>query len=530
MEIKDITKECVRRSSVKTLPRIMNSHEMSLRALWIVGFLALFGICFCQVWVILQDYFEYSLVMTVSESKLDLTKNDVEVPNIMICNLNPVESNANFQPFVTRSVEEFLEKVEEVTSCENKTCSLEDEFALQHIKQFSTTYVGYFGYIGLRAVKLLGHKADNLIADCVLHIENGGFSREIKCAESNITVTRDVLQQEYAVCTSISFYPENYNYKWAVTGLSLVLHLDNFNDQFKNKLFFDSSGSVNQGSGALISLYEPGTFPMITTASEIVSAGMATRIGYQIETTKILNEPYGSCDQDSTIFIFDNPYKYTEDICRINCASVAVFSTCGCIHAETSKGIFLKDAQFNAKRVNLCFNLNERNFPELMANYDCLRNLMLDNDLDLDCYTECPRRCQVHQYSSTVSAVKWPRNTQYKAIYESILADKTYAWRYKALEKDCTEENCSLAEQREQEKLIESNLAKVNIFLKNDRHITSEETPKTSFSILISQLGATLNLWCGITLVIIIEFFEYIILLFLEKSKLKRNVVRDLKI
>ncbi len=281
----------------------------------------------------------------------------------------------------------------------------------------------------------------------------------------------------------------------------------------------------------MISLYEPGTFPMITSASEIVSSGMATRIGYQIDTTTILNEPYGTCDPDSTHKIgpIEEPFKYTEELCRIHCATVEVYETCGCIHGPTSHGIFLSDFGVSGKRRNLCFN-PMRGTSELLDNFKCMQNMMANNDLDLTCYAECPRRCQVHQYSTTVSAIKWPRKTQYKSIYENTLANKSYAWRYEALKRDCTEEYCNLTERWEQTDLIESNLAKVNIFLKNDRHITSEETPKTSFSILVSQLGATLNLWCGITLVILIELFEYIILLFLEKSKLRRNVVGNMKI
>ncbi len=142
----------------------------------------------------------------------------------------------------------------------------------------------------------------------------------------------------------------------------------------------------------------------------------------------------------------------------------------------------------------------------------------------------CQPRCTTHQYLTTVSAVKWPRKSQYKAIYDNILANKTYAWRYEVLKKDCIEENCTLTERWEQEELIESNLAKVNIFLKNDRHIITEEKPKTTFSILVSQLGATLNLWCGITVVIFIELLEYVILLFLKKSQLKQDTVRNMNI
>ena len=98
---------------------------------------------------------------------------------------------------------------------------------------------------------------DGLIAGCILHVENHGFSRELECESysDRIFVYKHV-ELKYATCLSISFPAQNDT--WIVTGISLTLHLDNFDDQFRNNVFFESSGSVNQGSGALISLYEPG--------------------------------------------------------------------------------------------------------------------------------------------------------------------------------------------------------------------------------------------------------------------------------
>ena len=258
---------------------------------------------------------------------------------------------------------------------------------------------------------------------------------------------------------------------------------------------------------------------------------MATQIAYQIDTKKILNVPYGKCldenDEGSVISMFNQKYQYTEEVCRTHCATSAIFNACGCIHVETSKGVVLGDIQAHAARGNACLSFR-RNTSELMEKYLCLQDVMQSADVIQSCYNSCPIRCKVNQYSTTVSSVKWPRKTQYNAIYESIIANKTFAWRYASLKKDCSRENCTLTERLEQQDLIKSNFAKVNIFLKNDRHITSEEKPKTTFSVLTSQLGATLNLWCGITVVILIEFVEYIILIFLEKARLRSNSVTDI--
>ncbi len=260
MEIKSITEDCARRSSLKGLPRIMNSREKSLKVLWIFGILVFFAICIGQVWMILGDYLEYSAIITVSETQLDFTENGVQLPNIKICNLNPIQSDHKLTldtGEAITSVGEFLHIVDNATSCTNKNCTTTEEYILNDIKLYSTTYEGYFSYVGYRALHALGHTADNFIADCVLHVENQGFTRELDCDTSSdrVLITQHV-SIKYGICLLITFPLQNDT--WIVTGVSLTLHLDNSDDQFQNNLFFDSAGSVNQGSGALISLYEPG--------------------------------------------------------------------------------------------------------------------------------------------------------------------------------------------------------------------------------------------------------------------------------
>ncbi len=536
MEIRDITKDCARKSSLKGLPRIMNSHEKPLKALWIVGLIVLFGICVCQVWVILTDYFEYSAVVTVTESQLDLTKGNVQLPNILVCNMNPLqsevdqyeESSDNKKYYIEEdfmNVQEFLTELEQVTSCQNKSCNTREEFIMAYIKYTSSTFLNYFSHVGYRATTILSHQKENFIIHCKLHLDVGGLSCETDCEDAGLVglvQLKSYLKIQYGMCTTISF---NYNDTVKITGISLTLHLDNFNDQFRKSEYFGING--NKGSGALVSLYEPGTYPMITSASQIASSGMATQIGYQIKSTKILNKPYGTCDSGSVITMFKHQFKYTEEVCRKHCIAAKVYTACGCVFPDTSNDIFIGDLLESAEiGNNFCFYL-KRNRSELIEKYNCLQNVFEANNLDNTCYESCPRPCEAHQYSMSVSAVKWPKKSQYKAIYENRIANKKYAWRYEALKKDCIKENCTLAEEWKQEQLIESNLAKANIFLENDRHITHEEKPKTTFSVLVSQLGATLNLWCGITVVIFVELVEYFILLFMKKSERKRNAVEN---
>ena len=99
--------------------------------------------------MILGDYLEYSAVITVKETQLNCTEEDVLLPSIKICNLNPVQSDHKMTMSngdIIPSVDEFVTLVDNVTSCTNRQCTATEESSLKDIKQSSTTYEGYFTY------------------------------------------------------------------------------------------------------------------------------------------------------------------------------------------------------------------------------------------------------------------------------------------------------------------------------------------------------------------------------------------------
>ncbi len=70
-----------------------------------------------------------------------------------------------------------------------------------------------------------------------------------------------------------------------------------------------------------------------------------------------------------------------------------------------------------------------------------------------------------------------------------------------------------------QQYLTDNHFAKVNIILGDHRHTFITDHPQISLSSLLAKLGGSLNLWSGITVVIVIEFIDFILRLILTKSE-----------
>ncbi len=119
-----------------------------------------------------------------------------------------------------------------------------------------------------------------------------------------------------------------------------------------------------------------------------------------------------------------------------------------------------------------------------------------------------------------MSAINWPRPSLYSAFYEKVIQDKPYAWRFSELKNVCTRySNCSHNSHLKQRHLIEDNFAKVSIVLGDNMHATVKDNVKVSVFSFLSQLGGALNLWSGITLVVLIEIMEFIFKLSLDTTK-----------
>ncbi len=116
MSIKKITLDFAKTTSMKGVPKIMQSQRTIFRRLWIVAVMLLLSICIQQCYLILNEYFSYPKTTTLYEEAIPYDNLDeLNMPDVLLCNLNPFNSEATDIDDIP-SAKEYLQIVENMTS------------------------------------------------------------------------------------------------------------------------------------------------------------------------------------------------------------------------------------------------------------------------------------------------------------------------------------------------------------------------------------------------------------------------------
>ncbi len=519
--IKEITIESVKTTSLKGFPKLINSTEWSLKILWTIGLILLLAMGLYQVETITSEYFSYPTITTITEETLELIGKDaVRIPDILLCNLNPHGSETSDVNGIP-SVAEYTQVVENLTACDKETpCTPLKKERLALLREALMIREGYFQYIGQEAAQKVGLQLEKFMADCSVFVYTGSSSYEKAC--DGIIKFELHPHVSFYQCVEVHF-PEQ-SIEQLIVGISFTLYLDNFIDPFNTEEFFKTGKISQQGSGVYVVLYEPGTFPIYMSEYSYASAGMATQISYGIKSISRLGEPYGNCTSYGKADhpnILGKNVSYTSIVCRAQCIGKEIMKWCGCIDVLVSHNIFLD------KEYPYCYSA-KLSRAQIIKNFECSVRVTISEAPN--CYSMCGSPCNENGYPQKISTVQWPRPTLYHTLYKKIIKDKPYAWKFSGLKKDCTDYlNCTINEIQRQKFLIENNFAKVNIILGDAMHVKITDHQKVSGFSFMAQLGGALNLWNGITVVVVIEVLEYILKLCIYKKKKKMETELEVK-
>ena len=139
---------------------------------------------------------------------------------------------------------------------------------------------------------------------------------------------------------------------------------------------------------------------------------------------------------------------------------------------------------------------------------DLLRNQRCSSRVKKSLIKECSyckHACSEVKYKTLVSYTKWPLPQQYTALYHRVINSKPYSDKFKILSKTNTSRLCDARY------LVEDNFVKINFILDSTHYYELKEVPKYTVFSFLGTLGGALNLWTGITVVVVIEILETII-------------------
>ncbi|XP_070534564.1 uncharacterized protein [Ptychodera flava] len=308
-------------------------------------------------------------------------------------------------------------------------------------------------------VRILGHQREDMILLCKYNDQ--------KCdVKDFLQESNDVYGNCFTFNHGIDLPTRNASRTGPAYGLELVLYTE------QNE-YTDIYG---QESGIRVAVHRQGVMPQPQDRGVTAPPGMKTSIGIRKQVITRLPTPYGDCsdhEQDKEWKRMFGDRQYSQLVCQSSCIQRHLLLYCGCIDSY----------QGTNKTAPKCSILNGKQ--------EMCRQLIyfLFQNGDIAC--KCSQSCFDVIFGTRLSLSRWPSDKADKTV-TNIIKQRTSTT---GLDKE----------------QIRANLLKVVIYYEDLNSQSMTETPAYKFFSLFSDLGGSLGLFIGVSLVTVVEFFEYIL-------------------
>ncbi len=435
--------------------------------------------------------------------------------DVMICNLNPTASGPSNVHNGDHSVEWFHGKVTNVTVCEG--CTATDKAYWMSMRHKVKSTIGYFEYLGKAKVNNISHSQKSFIVDCKALMLAGVVKEYFPC-DQYYTI-HEVITQYLFKCFVLR--PTELALAHSIYGSSVVLYLDNFD--FEWHKYFSYSSDFLQRKGVLLNIISPGHPPLGARKSMFFPPGTFTEIKLAYELRTRMGSPYGSCNTDGSVaHLYRNKtwaqqqVLYDEQSCVSLCFQQKLINACGCI--DTFSTIHMDDTEL----------LGYPYCSDVAMSADAFkvsRQCMQQNALSLvkQCGPLCPQVCQNAFYDVVSSNSIWPIDPIPEQFYAEYIRGRPYEFRFnRELFNDSNMYNM-YGKESEGTYLVRNNFMRIDTYFSENIIIDLKDEVKITMTGLISQLGGTLNLWSGITVILIVEFLDFFIKFVTNCKMVKSN-------
>ena len=502
-------------TSIKGVSRILKAEVIGLRILWFLAVFCFFGMAAYQVILLVSQYFDRPTLTNIKEGVISMSDVDQSMPppQITVCNLNPFTSYPIRAPgLVPFSVYKQLTCL--YSNCQsylqfapdgitpiglNVTASMADKYI-----PTAASLASYYQFIGRDAASGLSHTKETFLIGCkILKLYGLRFVKE-DCGSAVEIVTMPTV--EYLNCFEI--YIDSLVQGKAIRGLELTMYLDNVGLTTSGM----EDSALDRTSGAKIFIHEPHTKPFININGIYLMPGEWSRIQVKQEKRTRLAPPWGECynEVNGTLYNYTfNKRQYTLHGCLSVCIEHHMVEDCNCKDVNLMS-LLLEDETEEMKKLGYCqdIKLQALNHTAYYDQYICAeisRGVRMDN-----CSQWCQLPCEEMRYRTTTSHSRWPKTEALGVFYNQYINGRVYQNRFP------TREEWD-ASPRLAESLINENFLRASIYMGDYRYNMYVDKRAMTPSTLLSQLGGALNLWSGITVIIIIEVVDLIIHIIQDK-------------
>ena len=507
MTIASTLRQCALQTSLKGVPRALKAEKCPNKYLWWISTALFIGLAVWQVERLVDGYLQYNYAIkeTRLSEKEGTHTSEVINPDLTFCNLNPFHGDAysTMERHGLKDLFYYKHSVKNLTECVG--CSDDDRELHSMVRRELLMPRGYFASVGPTFASRLSHKRQDFIAACYIRESRTVIPYERHCTDGLFT---ELIHPDYYSCWTMKV-PENKNSNYE--SLSFVLHLNNFfTDQYDHLSINHERGQL---LGALLVIHTAGTFPSPENDAIFLQPGGFMDIKLTVHGRQRLGVPYDLCTNDENIK--NTSWLYTRDACISHCLETNVSMKCGCRTLD-HLGVLAKQTS-----PPFCLDSNVEQ-PELRRRVRC--NVNHTEAYMQKCDENCPRPCKQFTHIPKMSSARWPPDPFSPDFYQRFIKNKSYEMMYEGLEAyfGTYFKESNVSDWISQDQILstlERNFLRVDIQMNHIDIILYKDIATTSLTTLISNLGGTLNLFAGITIVLFVEIIDMLILCLCDRQR-----------
>ncbi|XP_072051079.1 acid-sensing ion channel 4-B-like [Amphiura filiformis] len=283
----------------------------------------------------------------------------------------------------------------------------------------------------------------------------------VKCTAANFTQT----VTDWGICYTFNNDPMSalqVKQPGSVNGLSLRLNVEQYEYTY----------GENTGAGLKVLLHPQGQHPLVKELGFSVAPGFETSVSVRYNSITNLPNPYRSnCTMRSLLY----SKQYTVPLCRYECKIAYVINLCGC-----------KDIRYQGDDVRVCSPQEQ---------IDCIYPAEANfTASDIEC--DCQVPCSSYIYEGRISMAHWP------AIHIASEMERTLN-----VSQDMSDD------------FARRNLLDLKIYFEELSYQEIEQVPAYDVGSLQSDVGGYMGLLCGMSIITVGEFIDFIAILIFKKCQ-----------
>lgn len=508
-------------SNAHGLAKIATSLTTKRKVLWSLLVILGFTAATVQLSFLVKKFLSYNVV-EVSNMKEGMP---VEFPAVTICNIATIS----------------IAKVNKLLETNNS--DIREWFQFIQTTNFGKhntrmdTHQAFYENLPDDA-RSIGHSIENFVVNCRFNQRDCGpmnFSlffdgkNYYNCYTFNSGYDEEKQQPKEEKILMHTTGPQN--------GLSLIISLDNDNPTPGGYGIYQLHNHIAFSAGVRAQVHAPNTMPSPADHGFDVPPGYSTSVGLKALLHSRLPHPHGNCTFNN--LDGERVYKNTIFTCLQLCKQRLLVRVCGC---KTAALPMYKETDPRKGNIPFCgaiknwkdkaddFKAKEKvELQTLMCEEKVLENLNNDRSYENSC--GCFQPCHETAYQKSLSLSYWPLEFyQYNVLQELYIArnismtsdlileayntlnDLQERYGPYAMQGIHVEYNQSdLNDKIRASALIRQNLIRLNIYLEDLSMVEFLQMPAYEHTDLFADIGGTLGLWMGISVLTIMELVELII-------------------